>query len=95
MATAEKAIKRQRRSYLGTMLIVALALAMQVSTLCRHFMWSALLGAAVSMAALSLYVVGLVDLRKHGDDGAKYIAIRRWALAAYIVALAIVSTIFN
>jgi hypothetical protein len=91
----EKAIRKQRRLYFGSMLIACLFGVIQAVTLYRSFTWAALLNVAASVAALSLFVVGLTDLRKCGNAGAKYSFIRRWGLALYIIALAIVNHFLN
>jgi hypothetical protein len=89
-----KVAKKQRRQYAGSMLMVAAFGAIQVLTLSNGFSWPALLSIVLSATALVLYVGGLIDLKKHGDESAKYIFVRRWLLAGYIGALVIIYNIF-
>jgi cobalamin synthase len=91
----KKAIKKQQRLYLGSMLIALVFCAIQTTTLYADFTWLALLNVAVSVAALALFMVGLADLRKCGHKGIRYGFIRRWGLALYIIALAVVNHFTN
>ena len=89
-----RAERKERRAYLGGMAVALGFGVIQGIMLYNRVALANVVYLLVSIAAVGLYIYGIVDFNQRSSNKLYYTLIRRWLLAAYIVVLAILSRIF-